>query len=49
MADILGIGGMAAIESHSAADWREHKLSAFARIDGKITAYPQQQGWLVQV
>ena len=46
VADALCVRGMAVVEILSATDWREHKLTAFARVEGTAITYPPEQGSL---
>jgi hypothetical protein len=38
--------GIPVIEILSATDWRDHKLTTFARVEGKTITYPPEQGSL---
>ena len=46
IADALTIRGIPVVEILSARDWRDHKLTAFARVEGTAITYPPEQGSL---
>lgn len=46
VADALSVRGIPVVEILSATDWREHKLTAFAHVDGTAITYPPEQGSL---
>lgn len=43
VADALEVRGVEAIEVLSATDWRMHKITPFAHIDGTTITYPPEQ------
>ena len=47
VADALGVRGVAVVEILSEADWRMHRLTPFARVDGTTITYPPAQERLI--
>ena len=47
VADALAVRGIPVVEILSPTDWRLHKLTPFARVDGTAITYPQAQGRLL--
>ena len=46
VADALNVRGVPTIEIMSASDYRPHKLTPFARVDGTSITYPPDQASL---
>lgn len=46
VADALSVRGIPVIEILSTSDWREHKLTAFAHVEGTTITYSPEQGLL---
>jgi hypothetical protein len=46
VADALSVHGVPVVEILSAASWRDHKLTAFAHVEGTAVTYPPEQGTL---
>jgi uncharacterized protein (DUF488 family) len=46
VADALSVRGIPIVEILSAAEWRDHKLTAFAHVEGTRITYPPEQGSL---
>ena len=46
VADALSVRGIPVVEILSAAEWRNHKLTGFARVQGTAITYPPEQGSL---
>ena len=47
VADALAVRGIPVVEILSPTDWRLHKLTPFARVDGTAITYPPAQGRLL--
>jgi uncharacterized protein (DUF488 family) len=47
VADALGVRGIPVIEILSESDYREHKLTPFAHVEGTTITYPPEQGALL--
>src|SRR5262249_22829215 len=47
VADALTVRGIPAVEILSATNWREHKLTPFARVEGTSITYPPEQASLL--
>jgi uncharacterized protein (DUF488 family) len=47
VADALGVRGIPVIEILSESDYRPHKLTAFAHVEGTAITYPPEQGALL--
>jgi uncharacterized protein (DUF488 family) len=43
VADALSVRGIAVVEILSSSDYRAHKLTPFAHIDGTAITYPSEQ------
>lgn len=46
VADALGVRGIPVVEILSATSWRDHKLTAFAHVEGMTVTYPPEQASL---
>lgn len=46
VADALGARGIPVVEILSPTSWRDHKLTAFAHVEGENVTYPPEQGAL---
>lgn len=46
VADALSVRDIPVVEILSATSWREHKLTAFAHVEGRRILYPPEQGQL---
>jgi uncharacterized protein (DUF488 family) len=47
VADALAVRGIPVIEILSETSWREHKLTAFAHVEGTCITYPPEQALLI--
>lgn len=47
VADALSVRGIPVVEILSATSWRDHKLTAFAHVEGMRITYPPEQGSLL--
>jgi uncharacterized protein (DUF488 family) len=47
VADALLVRGIEIVDILSESDWRSHKLTPFARVDGAAITYPSEQGKLL--